>query len=106
VDAGGVFETGFNTGPAQAASPGADWLRHASPLGGQFDALPLAAQTADGLALVYLRGGAAAGYQLIVPGAALIGPAALAADADRHLYLAWAQPAPAGPADLLLATTR
>lgn len=106
VDAGGVFETGFNTGPARAAGPGADWLRHASPLGGQHDALPLAAQTADGLALVYLRGGAAAGYQLIVPGAALIGPAALAADADRHLYLAWAQPAPAGPADLLLATTR
>ncbi len=100
------FESGFNTGAVQAARTGADWLRHAAPLGGQHDALPLAAQTADGLALVYLQGGAVAGWQMVVPGATLIGPAALAADVERHLYLAWAQPAPAGPADLLLTTTR
>lgn len=100
-----AFATGFNTGAALAAGAGADWLRHAAPLGGQFDTLPLAAQTADGLALVYLQGGAAAGWQLVVPSAALIGPAALAADADRHLYLAWAQPAPTGPANLLLTAT-
>ncbi len=106
VDTNGAFETGFNTGPAQAAGPGGAWLTLARPLGGQHDALPLAAQAADGLALVYLRAGAPAGYQLVVPGAALIGPPALAADADRHLYLAWAEPTAAGPADLLLTTTR
>ncbi len=106
ADADSAFETGFNTGPALAARPGADWLRHARPLGGQHDALPLAAQTAAGLALVYLRAGAAAGYQLIAPGAALAGPPTLAADADRHLYLAWAEPLPAGPAALLLTTTQ
>ncbi|MGQ9888468.1 MAG: hypothetical protein ACUVSX_08270, partial [Aggregatilineales bacterium] len=100
------FATGFNTGAALAARAGTDWLRHAAPLSGQHDALPLAAQTAGGLALVYLRGGTVAGWQMVVPGAALIGPAALAADVERHLYLAWAQPAPAGPADLLLTTTR
>lgn len=100
------FETGFNTGPAQAARAGTTWLHHAALLSGQFDALPLAAQTADGLALVYLQGGAVAGWQLIVPDTTLIGPPTLAADADRHLYLAWAQPTLAGPADLLLTATR
>lgn len=101
-----IFNTGFNTGPASAADAGDEMaLIHASALIGGFDLLAVAGQAGDQLALLYLRGGVAVGYQPIME-AALLGPPALTIDRDRHLYLTWSQFDPEGPATLLLMTTR
>jgi hypothetical protein len=40
-----------------------------------------------------------------VPAVELAGAPALAADRNRHLYLAWAQPSTQGAAELLLTST-
>ena len=101
-----AVETGFNTGPARAAHAGDDWLRWAAPLSGQHDVLPIVAQSGTGLTVIYMRAGQIIGYQITVPQVKIIGPAHLASDANRHLYIAWAEPEDNGPATLRLTTTR
>ncbi|NDJ62009.1 MAG: hypothetical protein GYB67_12835 [Chloroflexi bacterium] len=110
---GADFETDFRTAlvhqPAPAQGTTDDQaVRWVSPLmgSGQHDALPIAAETDDGLGVAYLRGGEIAAYELVVPGVRLIGSPALHADADLNLFLAWAQPHPNAAADLRLITTR
>jgi hypothetical protein len=100
-----MFETGFNTGTASAATTGETPLAWAAPLAGQHAVLPVAVQSPMALALVYFSGGQIVGYQEIVPTVELAGSPALAADRNRHLYLAWAQPSTQGAADLLLTST-
>lgn len=101
------FETGFNTGNAHIAAPGTSTFSWASPLDGEFDALPIAG-VIDGTHLVtlYLRGGQIAGLQDVVTVSQLLGAPAIRADRDRHLYLAWSEPTADGVADLRLTTTR
>ena len=70
---GSAFETGFNTGSVTAAGIGEIPLTWVSPLPGQYDTLPVAAQSPTGLCVVYFRDGAVAGYQEIVAGTQLIG---------------------------------
>jgi len=102
------FVTGFNGGDGVAATDGTTPVLWSMPLAGRFDVLPLAAQVADGLGLLYLQAGEVVGYQRVVilaePG--LIGFPSLQVDRDRHLYLTWAQPVPSSPATLKLTTTR
>lgn len=100
------FETGFNSGTANAAGAGDQWLSWTAPLAGQFDTLPAAAQSGNMLALVYFREGQIAGYQEVVNDARLIGQPDLKTDRDRFLYLSWAQPNANGTADLWLASLK
>lgn len=101
------FATGFNTGTAQAAQAGEAVLSWAAPLNGQFEALPLAGVVdKNQLAMVYLRGGAVVGWQPLTSIRFLIGAPLLHTDRDRHLYLSWAEPTPAGTADLRVTSTR
>jgi len=99
-------ETGFNGGWAFPARVGERWLSWAVPVTGQLDTLPVAALQETNLVLLYLRAGEPVGYQNIAPVTNLIGPPALLTDRDRHLYLAWAEPLPAGFANLKLTMTR
>jgi hypothetical protein len=101
------FETGFNSGSALAAQAGSTPFIWAKPLDGQFDTLPVAGTLGKTrLALLYFRDGQVAGYQDIAATVGLIGVPNLVSDRDRHLYLAWAEPTPAGYAALNLTMTR
>jgi hypothetical protein len=100
------IETGFNGGRAFPARGGQHWLSWATPVTGQLDTLPLAAVQGSDLSMIYFQGGQVIGYQSITPIAGLIGQPALITDRDRHLYLVWSEPTPAGYADLKLTTTR
>mgnify|MGYP005839970317 CR=1 FL=1 len=99
------YETGFNTGGAQAAEPGDSWARWSAPLAWALDPLPVAAQIGETLGLIYFHNGRPTGYQTVVEAARLIDAPALAADRERFLYLAWAQPGEEA-ADLLLVTRK
>ncbi len=101
----GYYQTNFNSGTTLATYSGEGWLSWVAPLRGQFDNLPVAAQFGDEIAVVYFHGGQAQGYQTIAP-AQLIGTPTLHVDQARYLYLAWAQPQPAGAADLQVASLR
>ncbi len=103
--ASSVFETGFNSGATIPTQPGTQFLSHVLPLAGQFEVLPLAAQHGDEIVVVYLKGGMVRAYQPITA-AQLVGLPALHVDQNRYLYLAWAQPQPAGTARLHLASLR
>ncbi len=100
------IETGFNGGRAFPARVGERWLSWAAPVTGQLDTLPIAAVQGNYLAMIYFQGGDVIGYQNIAPITGLVGQPLLLTDRDRHLYLAWSEPTPAGYADLKLAMTR
>ncbi len=100
------FVTGFNGGAGIAASAGETWLSWAAPMIGQYDMLPVGVYDGAQLGVVYLQGGAVVGYQAVVAVDLLIGTPTLMSDRDRHLYLSWSYPTPAGYADLLLTSTR
>ncbi|MEO8610087.1 MAG: hypothetical protein ABI690_19490 [Chloroflexota bacterium] len=101
------FETGFNSGTANAARAGSHWLSWAAVMPGQFDSLPVGAVNAGKLGIVYLHDGIVAGYQDIIPVSGLIGLPILLTDRDRFLYLAWSEPNFAtGKADLKLTMTK
>jgi len=102
----GNFESGFNSGAADAARGGDNWLAWSAALAGQFDVLPVAAAHGGELGIAYLRGGAVVGYQAIVTVSGLIGLPALHTDRDRFVYLAWSEPNASGKANLNLTTTR
>lgn len=101
-----LIETGFNTGLVFTALAGEKRVSWASPLAGQFDTLPVAAQSENALAMVYFRDGEIAGYQEIVQETKLIGVPDLKADRDQFLYVSWAQPGADGTADLWLASLK
>lgn len=102
-----IVQTGFNGGPAQTTGLGERWLRWLMPLADQSAMLPAAAQVENALVVVYFQGGAVSAAQEVVTlSYALIGSPGLYADRDRHLYLAWAEPQPAGFAHLNLTSTR
>jgi hypothetical protein len=100
------LNTGFNGGTAKSALSGFSWFSWISPLIGQFDMLPAAAYRDGNLLVVYFRDGVIAGYQTVVVTRPVVGAPALATDQNRHLYLTWSEPNPAGYADLKLTTTR
>jgi len=100
------FNTGFNGGAAKSTLPGTSWVSWAAPMAGQFDTLPVAAYRDGNLVIIYLRDGLVAAYQTIVALSSIIGAPSLSTDRNRHLYLAWAEPNPAGYADMKLTTTR
>lgn len=101
------FATGFNTGTARTSQAGESVLSWAAPLDGQFEALPVASVVdKTQLGVVYLQGGAIAGWQSVTPIRFLVGAPLLHSDRNRHLYLSWAEPSPAGAADLKLTSTR
>lgn len=106
IDPDSDVSTGFNTGPASAASWGESPLAWAAPLNAQYAVLPVAVQSPDGLSVVYFQDGQLIGYQNVVSGVQLIGAPALTADRNRHLYLAWSQPSPTAAAQLLLTSTQ
>jgi hypothetical protein len=98
-------ETGYNGGWAFPARLGERWLSWAAPVTGQLETLPVAALQGRNLVLLFLRAGELVGYQNITPVTNLIGPPILLTDRDLHLYLAWAEPTPAGYANLKLTMT-
>lgn len=100
------FETGFNTGAANAAYTGEQWLSWAMPLNGQHDPLPVAVQNGNTLGIVYFHDGQIAGYHEIANDVRLIGPPELKADRDLFLYISWAQPGADGTADLWLTSLK
>jgi hypothetical protein len=100
------FSTGFNSGTAQGAAAGTDWLTWASPAPAQYAVLPVAAAWGKRLVVVYFQGGHVVGWQDIAATNGLIGPPLLVADQDLHLCLAWADPQPTGYAALKFTTTR
>lgn len=106
IESEATFDTGFNGGAAKSVLSGTSWLAWAAPMTGQFDILPVAAYRDENLVVVYFRGGVIAGYQTIIPADNLIAAPALFTDQNRHLYLTWAEPNPAGYADLKLTTTQ
>jgi hypothetical protein len=106
IESEGVFNTGFNGGAAKSVLSGTTWLSWAAPMTGQFDTLPVAAYRDRNLIIVYFREGVIVGYQTIGAVDVLIGAPALSTDQNRHLYLGWAEPNPAGYADLKFTTTR
>lgn len=102
----GTYSTGFNTGTASTADAGDMWGRWASPLAGSYNTLPVAAQVGTALGVIYFRSGRIVGYQTIAKNISLIGQPAIRTDRDLFLYLAWAQPADSGAANLNLTTLR
>lgn len=100
------FTTGFNSGTARQSADGTEWLAWASPAPAQYAVLPVAAAWGKRLIVVYFQGGRVVGWQDIAATNGLIGTPLLAADRDLHLYLAWADPQPAGYAALRFTTTR
>jgi hypothetical protein len=101
------FETGFNSGAAQAASAGDAWLSWTAAMSGEFDNLAAASLLPSGqLGILYFQDGAVAGVQEIVAVTPLIGVPALSTDRDRFLYLTWSEPNLRGQADLRMTTSR
>ena len=102
------FESGFNTGVTYTASDGRENVSWLKPASGVFPNLPVAAQVDEQIAVIFLRGGHIVGYRPMDLGnpLTLIGTPSLAVDRDLYLYLAWAQPDPAGYANLQLTTLK
>lgn len=100
------FLTGYNGGSAYTTTSGDTPVSWVVPLQETSDSLPLAAQVGSQLAIVYLRGGEIVGYQPVFElENNLIGLPAFVSDRERHLYLAWSQPAASGLAELNFTTT-
>ncbi len=102
----GSFETGFNSGSAQAAQPGTTSFAWAKPLNTQVDTLAVAGVVGKQLVLLYYKNGTLVGYQDIARISGLFSAPNLLTDRDRHLYLAWTEPTARGYADLNLTMTR
>lgn len=107
VAAGTVYETGFNGGAGEQARAGemlAGWVR---PMSGLFDRLATTAVVDGSLGVLYWQAGTIRGYQAVVtPAPKLLAAAEVLSDRDRHLYLIWSEPTPAGYANLNMTTTR
>ncbi|MBL8121051.1 MAG: hypothetical protein JNJ78_26350, partial [Anaerolineae bacterium] len=59
------------------------------------------------LGVLYWQAGTIRGYQAVVtPAPKLLAAAEVLSDRDRHLYLIWSEPTPAGYANLNMTTTR
>lgn len=101
-----TFETGFNTGRASAAARGETPFTWAAPLAGQYDVLPVAAQSPDGLSVVYFQSGEPVAVQTVLEGVELIGLPALVSDRNRDLYLAWSAASPNSAARLQVTSTQ
>lgn len=100
------FDSGFNVGSVLAAGDGQTEVAWAVPAAGVFPVLPVAAQVSGQMSIVFLRGGQVVGYQSLAIPANLIGLPSLIVDRDLYLYLSWAQPDPAGYANLYLASLK
>ncbi len=96
--ASGEFDAEFWNAPRRLAwadaneSVDAIPLRWASPAVGQLDTLWVAAESAAGLGIAELRGGAVVGYEVIVPDVYLIGTPTLLIRPDQTHVLAWSSP--------------
>jgi hypothetical protein len=102
---GAAYQPPFSAGGARRIEAGDRPLSRVAPAG-MDGALAAAAQTGDGrLVIVYFERGAPAGLADFAPTRGLVGMPALYADAQRRLYLAWAEPAPDTPAALRLLIT-
>ena len=106
VDDSTTLETGFNTGAASGTALGETPLTWAAPLAAQYNLLPVAVQSPNGLGIIYLRQCLPVGYQEVVSGVSLIGEPTLTSDRNRDLYLAWSEPAATTAAELRLTSTR
>ncbi len=100
------FDSGFNAGIVFAASDGDESVSWSAPASGVFPVLPVAAVVNSELSVVFMRGGHIVGYRPMGVAPALIGLPTLAVDRDLYLYLSWAQPNPAGYANLQLASLK
>ena len=102
-----IYETGFNGGSGQPAILGKNWVRWSSPMPGQFDRLALAAEMDGALGVLFFEDGVVTGYRHTVSlEGPLLGPPALRADRERHLYMAWAAPDNRGASQLNITATR
>ncbi|MEO0561504.1 MAG: hypothetical protein AAF125_05300 [Chloroflexota bacterium] len=107
-DTPAVAETTYNTGSADSATLGDGIaVRWAAPLRGPTNVMPVAVVTDDGvLGVLYYAEGDAVAYQRLMTVGTLLAPPALRTDRDRHLYLAWSEVTPGGPARLRLTSTK
>lgn len=99
------LDTGF-AGSANLANTGPTVMRQAAPLRGQHDMLAVAAGTDTQVGVIYFRGGQVIGWEAVAPTTPLIGAPRLYADAERELYLTWADPLTPDSANLNVTTTR
>jgi hypothetical protein len=100
------YVTGYNGGIGQSAGTGEMPVMWVAPVQTQTDPLPVAAQIGSDLTVLYFSGGQIAGVQSIVTlQNDLIGLPSLAANRERHLYLAWSEPASVESAVLRFTTT-
>ena len=85
-----------------AASDGQANVSWAVPPAGRFPVLPLAALVGGEISVVFMREGHIVGCRPMGIQTSLVGLPTLVVDRDLYLYLAWAQPDPAGYANLQL----
>ncbi|MCA0457511.1 MAG: hypothetical protein LCI00_26320 [Chloroflexi bacterium] len=96
------FDSGFNVGVVFAASDGEDNVSWVVPASGRFPVLPVAALVGREISVMFMREGQIVGYRPMGLLTDLIGLPTLAVDRDLYIYLSWAQPDPAGYANLQL----
>lgn len=101
-----TFDSGFNVGVVFAASDGQDNVSWAVPAAGRFPVLPVAALVDGQISVVFMREGQIVGCRPMNMLTDLIGLPTLAVDRDLYLYLSWAQPDPAGYANLQLTSIK
>lgn len=102
-----TIQTGYNSGRVQAAASGTQFVRWLNTATQGADALPLAIHLADEIGVAYMRAGQIVGYQQIVADVGpLLSAPTIAADATRHLYLAWSQPNANGTSDVRYTATQ
>lgn len=100
------FDSGFNVGIVFAASDGENNVSWVVPAAGRFPVLPVAALVGREMSVIFMREGRIVGYRPMGIFTDLIGLPALVVDRDLYLYLSWAQPDPAGYANLQLTSVK
>ncbi len=90
-------------GEVESASASGAPVRRAAPLAGQHTLLPVAAEIAGKLSVLYFQGGKLAGVESVAETVGLLAAPSLTADASGGLIAAWAAPQDDGYAALTMA---
>jgi hypothetical protein len=98
----GVLNGEAWTPPRRWSAANGEAVSYAAPLAVQRTPLPVAVQSASGLWLTLVQGGAALTQTPLALGARLVAPPSLTADGDQGLYAAWADAMSADRADLVV----